>query len=263
METKAKFKKIASIAGNVLLWVFVLFSLLITIMVFSAQNSKDGIPSLFGKSLVAVRTDSMKNTFAAGDLIIIDKVPQEEVASLLENDVIIYRAPIDIDGDGNVGDLNTHRIIEHNTENHTFVTKGDNNPLADNEGDYAYTVSYADVVGKYTGTHLKGVGSVISFLRTSLGFFLCIVLPLILFFLYELYNFISILVTERAKKAAIAAPVSKDTEEEIKRKAIEEYLKNQEAQKAAAEAVKKTPAEEAPVEETPVDEASADEKNNS
>ena len=75
---------------------------------------------------------------------------------------------------------------------------------------------------------LPGVGNVIKFLRSSLGFFLCIVLPLILFFLFELYNFIKVLVTEKAKKA----PVSKETEEEIKKRAIEEYLKSQEAAKA-------------------------------
>jgi signal peptidase len=77
----------------------------------------------------------------------------------------------------------------------------------------------------------------IGFLRSSLGFFLCIVLPLILFFLYELYRFIAILVTERAKKK----PVSAETEEEIKRRAIEEYLKQQAAAGAA-------PAAEAPAE---------------
>jgi signal peptidase len=63
-----------------------------------------------------------------------------------------------------------------------------------------------------------------NFLRSSLGFFLCIVLPLILFFLYELYHFITILVTEKAKKNAGASSVS---EEEIKRRAVEEYLAKQ------------------------------------
>ena len=69
----------------------------------------------------------------------------------------------------------------------------------------------------------------ISFLRSSLGFFLCIVLPLILFFLYELYRFIVLLMAERAK----SKPVDSDVEEEIKRRAIEEYLKQQEAANAA------------------------------
>ena len=46
---------------------------------------------------------------------------------------------------------------------------------------------------------------------------------------YELYRFISILVTEKAKKAATVAAPAVD-EEEIKRRAIEEYLKAQAAQ---------------------------------
>ena len=51
-------------------------------------------------------------------------------------------------------------------------------------------------------------------------------LPLILFFLYELYNFITILVSERSKKATAAAALD---EEEIKKRAIEEYLAAQAA----------------------------------
>ena len=76
---------------------------------------------------------------------------------------------------------------------------------------------------------LFGVGTVVEFLRSSVGFFICIVLPLVLFFIFELYNFISILVSERAKKA----PIDKDTEEEIKRRAIEEYLKSQQMMAAS------------------------------
>ena len=106
-----------------------------------------------------------------------------------------------------------------------FITKGENNPAPDNEGDQPYTVHFSDVIGKCDpDDKLSGVGNVISFLRSSLGFFLCIVLPLILFFLYELYNFISILITERQKKAAAGVAVD---EEEIKKRAVEEYLAKQ------------------------------------
>ena len=92
--------------------------------------------------------------------------------------------------------------------------------------DNKYTVKPADIIGVCTEDgKLGGVGNVISFLRSSLGFFLCIVLPLILFFLYELYHFISIIITEKAKKAA--ANVAPIDEEEIKRRAVEEYLAKQ------------------------------------
>ena len=230
-----KVKKIAGIVGNVILWVFVVFSVLMTVMVFTAQGSEDGVPSLFGKSLLTIETESMEPTYMVGDLVFVTKLDDEAKSELKPGDIITYRAPIDINGDGVIGDINTHRIetIDHKTG--VIVTKGDNNLITDNEGDTAYTIHENDVIGKCTENgKLSGVGNVLSFLRSSLGFFLCIVLPLILFFLYELYNFITILVAERAKKNASA--VSKETEEEIKRRAIEEYLK---AQAAAASAVEK------------------------
>ena len=242
-------KKILSIALNTLIWLFVIFSVVITILVFSAQGSADGVPALFGKSLVTISSDSMKPVYKTGDLVFMEKIGDEEKFTLDVDTIITFRAPVDLDEDGMSGDLNTHRIVEvGNGDAEYYVTKGDAVDGKDNEGDKPYTVKPASVIGICTEDgKLSGVGNVINFLRSSLGFFLCIVLPLILFFLYELYNFISILVTERAKKAAGAAPAI--DEEEIKRRAVEEYLakqKNEEEIKKraieeylAAEAAKK------------------------
>ena len=228
--TKKQIKRVLTITANVLVWAFVALAVLTTVMVFTAQGSEDGVPALFGKSLITVSTDSMEDTFMQGDLLLMSKLTLEEMEALEVGDIITFRAPVDIDGDGNIGDINTHRIVEHDKANRRFVTKGDNNLIADNEGDNSYTVHYGDVIGQVEeGDRLGGVGNVISFLRSSLGFFLCIVLPLILFFLYELYRFIVLLMAERAK----SKPVDSDVEEEIKRRAIEEYLKQQEAANAA------------------------------
>lgn len=227
-----KVKKIAGIVGNVLLWAFVAFSLLITIMVFTAQGSPDGIPSIFGKSWLTIQTPSMEDTYMVGDLVFMTKLSDEDKLTLTEGQIITYRAPIDIDNDGITGDINTHRIESIDPKTGIIVTKGDNNFLPDNQGDDPYTIHRNDVIGVCTEKgKLNGVGNVIAFLRSSLGFFLCIVLPLILFFLYELYNFISVLISEKAKKA----PVAKETEEEIKRRAIEEYIRSQQAAQATAE----------------------------
>ena len=252
MQTEKKtWKKVLSVIGNILLWAFLIFSMLITIMVFSAQNSPDGIPAIFGKSLLTVATDSMKPVFNSGDLIIMEKLDQDGVADLEVGDIITYRSPIDLDGDGRTGDINTHRIYEKDTEKEEFVTKGDNNPIPDNQGDNAHTVSYHAVVGRYNGTRIPVLGKVIAFLRTSLGFFLCVVLPLILFFLYELYVFISVVITEKMNKKAAAEP--KIDEEEIKRRAIEEYL----AQQQAAAKPEEAKAEEPETEEAKAEEAKA------
>lgn len=219
-------KKILKIALNALIWLFVIFSLMITILVFSAQGSEDGVPAIFGKSLITISTDSMEPVYYAGDLVFLEKLTDAEKAELKVGDIITFHSPIDINGDGMIGDINTHTIYAVDHKSNQFVTKGENNPHPDNVGDDAYVVHYSDVIGIcQPDGKIGGLGNVISFLRSSLGFFLCIVLPLILFFLYELYNFITILITERSKKAASAAAAI--DEEEIKKRAIEEYLAKQ------------------------------------
>ena len=246
-----KTKKIVGIIVNTVIWIIVVFSLLITVLVFSAQGNEDGVPSIFGKSLVTIESNSMEPTYKTGDMVFMTKISDEEKMNLQPGMIITYRAPTDINQNGVIGDdLNTHRIVSVDVNTKTVKTQGDNkvtNPTADN-----YTLGFNDIIGTCTEDgKLGGVGSVVNFLRSSLGFFLCIVLPLILFFLYELYNFISIITTERQKKALAAAAMvdeeeikrraieeylaQQKDEEEIKRRAIEEYLKNEAANKKDGE----------------------------
>ncbi len=225
-QKNSKAKKIVGIIGNILIWVFVAFSAIITILVFAAQNSEDGVPELGGQSLITIETKSMEPTFMVGDMIILEKLDYLGKTKLEKGDIITYHAPIDINGDGKTGDINTHRIESIDHEKGIIKTKGDGNLLED-----SYEISYADIIGTCEeDDKIAGLGNVINFLRSSLGFFLCIVLPLILFFLYELYNFISIIVTEKAKKKLGGA----ESAEELKRKAIEEYLRSQGLDPAAA-----------------------------
>ena len=227
MEKKIDFEKVKKVGGivaNVLIWLFVAFSVIVTILVFAAQGNADGIPELFGKTLITIETDSMEPKIGKGSLVLLTKLEPGEIYEIGENDIITYRSPVDLNNDGKAGDINTHRIVYNDTENFYFITKGDNNDLKDNEGDNPYVVKYTDVIGKCTEKDaIGGIGAVIGFLRSSVGFLVCIVLPLVLFFLFELYNLISIIITERAKRA----PVSGEVEEEIKLRAIEEYLRSQ------------------------------------
>ncbi len=240
METTAKKEKVfktLGIIGNVFLWIIVAFSILTTIFVIASQNNKDGVPELFGKSFITIETNSMEPTYEVGDMVFMEKLSDEEKTKLTEKDIITFR--VDLDGDGK-RELNTHRIVR--IEGNSIYTKGDHPDAPEDTN----PVAYGDIIGKCTEKgKIGGLGGVMNFLRSSLGFFLCVVLPMLLFFLYELYNFISLLV---ARKAA-NAPVSAETEEEIKRKAIEEYLAQQAAAngetatQAAPDAVDEAPAE--------------------
>ncbi len=225
--------KSLKIIGNIFLWLFVIFSIVITMIVLSAQQNADRLPSVGGKYLINILTDSMSPTFSSGDIIIGERLTDEQKLYLEVGDVITFYA--DLDGDG-LKELNTHRIVEVNENPNTeaassYITKGDNeetNIVVDDD-----PVLWQNVICKWTGKKIPLIGKATSFLQTSrMGFFLVIVLPLLAFFLYELYRFALTIYRVRhgGKKQITAAD-----EELIKQKAIEEYLKKQAEESAQAD----------------------------
>ncbi|MBR1393162.1 MAG: signal peptidase I [Ruminococcus sp.] len=210
-------KKVLKIVVNVLAWILLIFALIVTILVFSSSKN-NGVSSLFGFIPMTVESPSMEPTFKQDDLIIVREV--DDVASLKKDDVITYWTFIN-----NQRVKNTHRIVEINYNDGAvmnFITRGDANSVDDDT-----SVAAKDVIGKWNNFRIPGFGKVMRFLQTRTGFFICIVIPMALFFLFELYKFIMTII--ELKKPTL----SDEDEEEIKRRAVEEYLA---AQKAAAEA---------------------------
>lgn len=218
-------KKVLKITVNVLVWIILILSLLITIIVFSSGRN-NGVANIFGYIPMSVESDSMKPTFQAGDMIICKEI--DDINTLKENDVITFWTIIE-----GQKVKNTHRIVQINETDgvKSFVTRGDNNVADDTIPAYA-----GDIIGKWTETKLGGVGKAMDFVRTKKGFFICIVIPMAIFFLVELYKFIVTLIE-------LKKPVLSDAdEEEIKRRAIEEYLASQ--NKDGAEKTEKTDSED-------------------
>ena len=203
-------KKALTIILNILAWIILLFALLVTVLVFSSSRNGD-TANLFGYIPLSVESDSMKPTFKQGDLILIKEV--DDLYDLKEGDVITYWTIID-----GKRVKNTHRIVSINEFESTrsFVMKGDNNDANDEE-----PALPSDIIGKWNEVKIGGGGTVMDFLRTKKGFFICIVVPMILFFLFELYKFIVTLI--EVKKPVL----TEADEEEIKKRAIEEYLAEQ------------------------------------
>ncbi|MBQ4343055.1 MAG: signal peptidase I [Erysipelotrichaceae bacterium] len=145
------------------------------------SSSGNGVPSILGIRPFSIQTESMYPTLEPGDLIIATAVEPED---LRQGDIITYWTVIN-------GErvLNTHRITDiYDGGTHLiFATKGDNNLAAD-----ALTVHESEVVGIYQ-FRMPGVGKVFDFLQTSMGFFLIIVLPVFLFFIYHLVQFFRVL----------------------------------------------------------------------
>lgn len=216
MENHTESKKsVGKIIIDIIAWIVVIFAAIITLSVFSSQ-ANGGVPNLFGKMPVTIQSDSMAPTFKSGDLIINKKV--SDVKALKKDDVITFWTVIQ-----GKRVLNTHRIVSINNDG-SFITRGD----ANNSNDVS-TVLPLDVVGQYTGTKIGGIGKAVDFLQSPSGFLFLVVLPLLLFFIYQVYKFVVIVVAMKKPK------LSTDEEEEIKQKAIEEYIKNQEQQNSVNE----------------------------
>ena len=203
-------KKALKITVSVISWIILILALIITILTFSADRN-NGVSSLFGFIPMTVESDSMAPTFEKDDLIIDREI--DDINTLQTDDVITFWTIIN----GHKV-KNTHRIVEVKNVNGniSFITNGDNNDIRD-----SLEVYPADIIGVWNGLKIGGFGKVMNFLRTPTGFCICVIVPLLLFFLFELYKLIVVIVEIKRPAAA------EIDEEEIKRKAIEEYIAEQ------------------------------------
>lgn len=239
-------KKALSIALNVVLTAFLIFAVIITIYATIVATSDDGVPSIGNTVYVRVLSDSMEGPdgFDEGSLIVVHKLDAAQKAALNVGDVITFY-DTDIDGDGKT-DLNTHRIVEVLGESggiYSYRTKGDNKPAAD-----ASAVQDVDIVAKWTkgsGSELKGVGDFLAFMTKPTGFLCIIVLPLLAFFIFEIISAVKVIKKIRGKKTITA-----EDEEEIKRRAVEEFLARQAAEANSDEAQAVETDESTPIQST-------------
>ena len=191
-------KKIGTVIVSILLWVIILVAALYAFTTMATRDTRK-VSSIFGYTPLVVKSDSMAPTFKTGDLIFIKKC---DTTKLKEGDIICFHTIIE-----NEYALNTHRIdsIAEVEGARSYTTVGDNNKgIVD-----SHIISDGDIVGKYTG-RIKGVGKVLNFISSSIGFLLVIVLPMLIFFIYQVYNLIMINI--RLKKA-IAIENAKEIEE--------------------------------------------------
>ena len=170
-------KKVASIALSVVMWIIILVAALYAFTTLATRE--DGsVSNIAGFTPLTVQSDSMSPTFSKGDLIIIQTC---DTSKLEVGDIVTFHTIID-----NEYALNTHRIAAIDEVNvlRSFTTKGDNNDVAD-----THIISDGDIVGKYVFA-LPQMGKVMDFLSSSVGFLVVIVLPMLLFFIYQVYHLI-------------------------------------------------------------------------
>lgn len=207
-------KRAGTIVISVILWAIILLAALYAFTTMATKDDQN-VASILGYTPLVVETDSMKPTFESGDLIFIKKC---DTSKLNEGDIITFHTIID-----NQYALNTHHIQKIDEANgvRSYTTIGDNNNgVADQ-----HVISDGDIVGKYIG-HVSGLGKVMNFLSSSMGFLIVIVLPMLLFFIYQVYNLIMISI--RLKKA-----MAVENAEEIANARIQQEKADQAADEAA------------------------------
>ena len=218
-------KRIGTIVISVILWAIILLAALYA---FTTMATKDdqSVSRILGYTPMTVESDSMKPTFCKGDLIFIKKC---DTSKLKEGDIITFHTIID-----NQYALNTHRIQKIDEVNgvRSYTTIGDNNNgVADQ-----HVISDGDIVCKYVG-HISNLGKVMSFLSSSMGFLIVIVLPMLLFFIYQVYNLIMISI--RLKKAIAVENAEELAKAGLNKADVEQAAKDKDEAQAALEEAKR------------------------
>ena len=216
-------KRGAEVLISVMLWAVILVAALFAFTTLATKDTNK-VASLAGYTPLTVASDSMSPTFRAGDLIVIRKC---DPGKLEEGDIITFHTIIN-----NEYALNTHRIAEIQEEGgvRSYVTKGDNNAIAD-----VHMIADGDIVGKFV-TKLPGVGKVMSFLSSSIGFLVVIVLPLLVFFIYQVYHLITVSIELKKAIAVETAQAQAQTNPDADALLAEAARAKAEAEKAKAEA---------------------------
>ena len=185
-------KKVFQIAKSILTWAVVLLA--VTMMIFTVIsvtmfNRNDR--SIFGYKMYIVNSDSMAATdFDAGALIFAKDV---DPATLEEGDIISFLSQ----DTNSFGKTVTHKIRNLTTDaegNPGFVTYGTTTGTNDKT-----VVTYPYILGKYQG-HIPHLGSFFYFLKTPLGYFLCVFMPFMLIILYEAKKFFGLFTQHRREQ---------------------------------------------------------------
>lgn len=208
---------------NILLVVVIALAAVCTFVSF-VSSTGHGVPNILGVQLLSIKTDSMYPELKAGDLAI--DGPVKDPSTLRPGEIITYWTVID-------GErvLNTHRIVNvfDGGEYLIFETKGDNNTSVD-----PLTVHESEVIGKYK-FHIGGLGKAFDYLQTPTGFFLVVLLPVILFFIFNLVQFFRALFEYQGVKNRLKFEQERGATEELIAQQMQETAKL-EADRAKIEA---------------------------
>ena len=193
---KSIIKTILNTIINILIVLVLLTSVLIAALSLSSK-ANNGVATIFGYSFHTIQTASMDGgnpkypggDYKVGDLVI-GKEKGASDRDYVAGDIISYRTQ----NDENQTVLICHRIIDVADDNgvKVYQTMGDANDAPDQyeKQDYLHNYDIASVCydADYQGKVLKGMGAPLDFIRRPTGFFFAVLLPMIIFFMYEIFR---------------------------------------------------------------------------
>ena len=220
--SKETAKSVLGIVTKVLTWIVIAVTVLMMIFtIFSTLTFDRNDRDLFGVRFYIVLTDSMspsennkndKVTFNAGDIVLIKNV--KDPTALKDGDVVAFISQNSV----SFGKTVTHKIreVRKNDDGEVlgYVTYGSNT----GENDEAL-VEPAYVLGKYAGK-LPKLGLFFSFLKTTPGYIVCILVPFLLLILWQGVNTVRLFKKYKQEQTAEIdaerAAIAKEREESAK-----------------------------------------------
>lgn len=197
---KNKTLEIIKICINVIFYSLVVLLLLFSIANINAKDDYE-VPNVFGTGFTTVSSNSMegneKDSFTTSDVLWLSVVNNDKKISKIKiGDIITFKY---FSTQINETILNSHRVVDivYNEDGSLdyFITQGDRvamNPdykyeigSDDNHVDKIEFVNPEDVRAVYVGKWTNA-GSFFRFIQSSAGFLLCIVIPVAVFFVFEL-----------------------------------------------------------------------------
>ena len=243
---KAKLKKIGSIFGNVILYIFIAICLFSVFLTIFSKKDADGAAEVFGYQMRVVVSDSMAKceytdvsdykikSIPIRSMIFVKVIPDdpseadEFYRSLKVGDVLTFRYVY------TTQETITHRIVsiyEKGTGGFVIELAGDNK--TSEEGQLRQTIDTSVpnnmnyVIGKVTGQAYL-VGLVMSFLMQPIGIILAIIVPCFIIVLLEVIKITMVITNGKRHKEKLEKEKQENELEELRRKIAElEQIKNE------------------------------------
>ena len=233
---KSNVKTLAGKIVNAVEWILLALTFGMVVYAFVCTARGKAV-NFFGHSLLHVVTGSMEPTIETGEYVFTKEAAQEDLAV---GDIVAYYSE-----DPQIkGRLVIHRIKEIR-EDGLYITMGDANPVPD-----PYPVRYDQIQGRMSG-RAAIFNWISSFTDPRKLLLMLLVIPIFFLSIYEAGTLGKLIKGARAN-----SPLAKKKEkeaydaavEEIKKKAVEEYLKRAAEEAKATEEAEKEVETEAVVE---------------